>query len=64
MVGERHPSDPSATALLDQFRAAQWQAQQTFDVAVVHCVVVDGSVTLAGGGPRRRTDGSLDSRGS
>jgi hypothetical protein len=51
MVGERHPSDLSATPLLDQFRATQWEAQRTFDVAVAQCAVVDGRVTLAGGVP-------------
>jgi hypothetical protein len=51
MVGERHPSDLSATSLLNQFRATQWEAQRTFDVAVAQCAVVDGRVTLAGGVP-------------
>jgi hypothetical protein len=51
MVRQPHPSDASATPLLKQFRAAQWEAQRTFDAAVLHCAVIDGRVTLAGGVP-------------
>jgi hypothetical protein len=46
-----HPFDLSATPLLSQFHATQREAQQTFDAAVLHCAVVDGRVTLAGGVP-------------
>ncbi len=51
MVRQRHASDLSATPLLNQFRATQWEAQRTFDAAVLQCAVVDGRVCLAGGVP-------------
>jgi hypothetical protein len=51
VASQCHPSDTSATPLLNQFRATQREAQRTFDAAVAQCAVVDGRVTLAGGMP-------------
>jgi hypothetical protein len=51
MINQLRSADPSASPLLNRFRACQREAQRSFESAVASCAVVDGRVTLAGGVP-------------